>query len=145
MDAESRSLGNFPSTTASNFWVFPTKPVEVDCCLFSTCYLTLTPQGGEVATIPMRNGKGGSTNLSSLRLPPGVLPSTPVLVTCRRVMLIHPPHDTTSTMISFFSGSKSVCGANNLAQSIGQSPGSFTGTKQGWSGYSIVFVQNPRC
>ena len=57
MDAESRSSGNFTSTTASIFWVCKTKPGGVDFHLFATCWLALRPQGGKVATIPIRDGE----------------------------------------------------------------------------------------
>ena len=56
MDVEFRSSGNFPSTTASNFWVFPPNPEDVDFLFFATFRLTLRPQGGEVATIPISTG-----------------------------------------------------------------------------------------
>ena len=46
MDAESRSLGNIISMTASYFWVFPPKPGGVNFRFFVTCRLPLRPQGG---------------------------------------------------------------------------------------------------
>ena len=53
MDAESISSVKFSSTTASNFWVFPPKPREMDFCFFATFRLQLRPQVGEEETISM--------------------------------------------------------------------------------------------
>ena len=112
MDVKSRSLGNFPSTTASNFWDFPTKPGQVDCRLLPTSWIKLSPQGGKFPTIPIRTGEDDSKTITSLQMSPRMLPLNPVLITCYGVLLIHAPPDAASTTTSFAVGVNSVCGAN---------------------------------
>ena len=94
------------------FWEFLTKSGKVYCRLLPTSWLTLSPQGGEVQTIPIRTREDGSAMLTALQMSPGVLPSTPVLLTCRGLLLIHAPYNAASTTNSFFAGIKSVCGTN---------------------------------
>ena len=102
------------STTASKFWVLPTKAGEVDWCLFVTCRIALRPQGGKVETIPTRTGEGEFLTLTALWMLPGVIPLTLVLINFRIFLLTHAPPDDASTMTSFVSGNKSVCGVNEI-------------------------------
>ena len=45
----------------------------------------------------------------------GVITSTPVLLTCRKVLYVHTPPDAASVTIHFVAGVISVCGANTNA------------------------------
>ena len=115
MDAKSRSLGNFLSTIASNFWYCPTNHGDVDCRLLPTYWLQLRPQGGEVPTIPIRTVVEVSTTLISLQISPGVLLLTPTLLNCHGVLLIHALPDATSATTYFVAGVNRVCGANIIS------------------------------
>ena len=101
--------GNFLSTIVSNILVCLTKLGEVDFHLFPTSWLTLMPQVGEVPTAPIRTGEGGSMTLTALQMLPGVVPSTPILITCSGVLLIYAPSDDVSVTTSFVAVIKSVC------------------------------------
>ena len=82
--------------TASNFWDCLTKPGEVGFRLSTTCWLTLRPQGGEVQIITIRIVEDGSTIPIVLPISPGVLLSTPALLTRRVAIDVHAPTDATS-------------------------------------------------
>ena len=131
MYAELISQGNFPSIIVSNFWVCLTKPGEVDCCLFTTCWNTLRPKGEEVPTIPIRTGEGCSMTLKSLQMTPGVLPLTPVLLTCRGLLFIHTPPDVVSMTNYFLAGINSVYGANIISAIHWSIPMFIPGGKRG--------------
>ena len=119
MEAESISLGNFPSTTASNFWVFLPKPGDVDCHFFETCRLPLRPQSWEVATIPIRNREGAYSTLKLLPTSPGMFPWTPFLLTRQWVLLTHVPPHSASAATYFVLGIKSFCGAATIGTTLG--------------------------
>ena len=112
MDVESRSLRNFILSSVSIFWDFRTKPGGVDFCLLPTSWLTLSPQDGEVPKVPIRTSEEGSSTLTSLWMSPGVLPSTPILLTYPGLLLIHVLPDTISATTFFVAVGKSVCGSN---------------------------------
>ena len=86
IDVESGSLDNFTSTVASNFLDGLTKSGEVNFCISPTFGLALRPQGEEVPKIPIRDWEEFSTMRLALQMSPGVLPSTPVLLTCHGFM-----------------------------------------------------------
>ena len=138
MDAESRSSGNFPSTTASNFWVFQTKAGGVYCHLFTTCSLVPRPQGGEVVTITIRTVEGSFSTLPALQIPPRVLPSTPVWLTYLGLLLTHALPNDASVTTSFVAGVKSVCGANTISAILCSILGFIFGTTTGM----IQFLNN---
>ena len=131
MDAASRSLGKFPSTIASNFWVLPPKPGDVDFRFFATYRLPLRPQCGKVATIPIRNGEVECSNLTALKTLAKVLPLTPVLITRRGFLLTHALPHTVSTTTSFISGVKTVCGATTTGAILWSILEFFFGTTTG--------------
>ena len=145
MDAESRSSGNFPSTTASIFWVFLSKPVDVDFRFLATWLILISPQGGVVASIPISTGKGAFFTLTTCPMSSGVLPSMPVLLTLHGVLLTHAPPGAASATTSFVAGVNSVSIASvaplKSAQSSGQSSGLILGWRQGESGYSIFLFR----
>ena len=131
MDVKYRLSKNFPSTAASNFWGFPTNPREVDYSLFATYWIALRKQVGEVATILISTGEGGSTMLTVWRISPGVIPSTPVRRTCQIVLLTHTPPDAASATTSFFQGVKSICGTNIIGAIPWSIPGFIVGGTTG--------------
>ena len=137
--------GNFPSTTASNFWVFPPKPGDVDCRLFATCRLLLRTQGGEVVTITIRTGGGACSTLTALQTSPGVLRLMPVLLTCRGVLLTHTPSHASFTTTSFVSGVNSVCGAATIGTILGSILRFIFGAMTGRVRLLNNFLQNSRC
>ena len=115
VDVKLRLSDNFLSTEASYFWDCLTKPGGVDFRIFPTSWIKLRPQGGAVTIIPIRYGEDFKKMLITLSMPPGVLPSTPLLLTCRGVLDIHVPPDTASATLYFISGIRSVCGINLIA------------------------------
>ena len=131
MDVESISSCNFPSTTASNFWDFRTKHGEVDFRLLPTSWFKLRPQGREVPKITIRTVEDNSTALTALRMSPGVLSLTPVLITYRGVLLIHAPSEAVSTTTSFVAFIKRICGANIIGATPWSIHGFIGGVKTG--------------
>ena len=98
-----------------------------------------------MATITIRTEYGGSTELTSLLMSPGLISSTSVLLTCDRVLLTHTQPNAVSATTSFVVGSKSVCGINTIGAIPWSIPGLLLRVRQGWSGYSIMLVQSPHC
>ena len=129
MDVKSGSSDNLPSTTASNFCDFLTNPGEVDCCLLPTSWITLSPQDGEGPTIPTRTGEDVSTIPIALQIYPGVITLARIIITCRRVLLIHTLPDAASAMTSLVAGVRSVCGANMIGAIHWSIPGFVVGGK----------------
>ena len=76
---------------------------------FSTYRVLMRPQGEEVANIPISTGEGACSMLTALQTFPGVILSTPVLLTHRGVLLTHTSPHTASATTYFISGVKSVC------------------------------------
>ena len=69
--------------------------------------------------------------LTELQISPEVLPSTPVRLTYRRIMLTHPPPYATSTMTYFVADAKSRCGVNTIGATPWSISGFITGGKIG--------------
>ena len=63
-------------------------------------------------TILIRTEEGGSTTLTLLQMSPGLLLSSPVLITRQNGPVFHTLTDATSATTSFVAGVKSVFGAN---------------------------------
>ena len=116
MDFKLQLLDNFPSTIASNFWDCLTKPGLVNFHISPTSWLKLRPQVGEVPIIPIRYEEDVSTMPIALSMLPGVLLSTPVLLTFCGVLNVHAPPDAVSTNISFVTGVRSIYGVNLIAE-----------------------------
>ena len=131
MDVELQLLGNFPSTTASNFWDCLTKSGGVDFCISPTSWIKLRPQGGSVPIIPIRTGEEISTMPMELPILPGVLPLTPVILTCRGFLDVHAPLNVASAKISFVSSVRSVYGINLIAAIYWSVPGFVGGGNTG--------------
>ena len=77
MDAELRSLGNFPSNKASNYWVWLAQPGELECRSFTTSRILEIPQVGEVITITIRTWEGALSTIIELRILPGCFRQPP--------------------------------------------------------------------
>ena len=75
----------------------------------------MRPQGEEIPIIPIRTGDYGSIIPIALKMSTGFLPSTPVLLTCCRVLYVHAPLDAASATIFFVTLDTSVCGVNLIA------------------------------
>ena len=75
----------------------------------------MSPQGGAVPIIPIRDGSEVSAMPKKLSMPPGVLPSTPVLITYHVFLVVNKPPVAASTKISFFKGIRSVSVVNIIA------------------------------
>ena len=74
-------------------------------------WLKLRPQGGKVTIIIIRSGKDISIMLIELSILPGVLPLTPVLITCHILLGFH----VLPTAIYFVTGVRSICGVNLIS------------------------------
>ena len=81
--------------------------------------------------------------LTASRMYPGVLLSSPVLLTYHGVILIQAPPDVVSAKTSFVKGINSVCGSNIIGAIPWSTPGFIGGSIHGWSGYSIFFFKIP--
>ena len=71
---------------------------------FSTCRIPLRPHGGEVVTLQIRTGEVACLTLTALQTAHGVLPSTPIWLTCRGFRLTHAPPHAASTTTLFVAG-----------------------------------------
>ena len=69
-------------------------------------------QGRTVPIITIRAGEGVSTILIALSMLHGVLPLSPVLLTCRKILDVHALLDTACATISFVVGFTSIGGGN---------------------------------
>ena len=114
----------------SNFSDCLTKPGGVDFSTSLTYRIKLRPQGGAVPIIPIRSGEELSTMTTILSMPHGVLPLTPVLLTCHGVLDVHAPPYAASANISSLAGVRSVGGVNLIVPIPGFVYESKTGTIQ---------------
>ena len=96
---------------------------KVDCLILPTSGIKLRPQGGEVPKIPIIYGEDVSTTRISLPMSPDMLPSTPVLLTHRRVLDVHAQPAAVYLTIYFVAGTRSFCGVNIIAAIPGFSEG----------------------
>ena len=104
---------------------------EVDCRVFPISRIMLRPQGGSVVPIiPIRSGEEFSLIPQSWPMFPGVVLSTPILLTCHSVLLVHMFPDVASAKISFTAGIRSVYGVREIG---------FAG--EGWKGTSLMVSQ----
>ena len=74
---------------------------------------------------------------------PGVLILTPVLLTCRGVLLTHEPPNAASVTTSFFSGTKRVCGANIIGVIPWSIPGSLPGARKNGTVTQYILFKIP--
>ena len=75
----------------------------------------------------------------SLQMSPGVLPSTPILLTCREVILIHAPPDAVSATTSFVTVAKIICGANKIGAIPWSIPGFIAKAKTGLKPNDVAY------
>ena len=66
-----------------------------------------------------------------IKMPPGVIPLTPVLLTFRRFLLTHTLPDAASATTSFVAGVKSVCGTTTIGAIFWSILGFIIGTTTG--------------
>ena len=130
MVGATRLLVNFWPMEVSNLLDFM-RSGEVDCRLFPISGIMLRPQGEAlVPIIPIRYGEEVSLIPQSWPMFPGLVLLTPVLLTCRSVLLVHAFPDAASANISFDAGAISVYGTSTIG---------FVGG--GWTGTSLMVRQ----
>ena len=100
----------------------------------------LRPKGGALPIIPIRAGEDVSTIPIELSIPPGVLPLTPLLLTCRGVLDLHAPPDTACTNISFVTSVRSVGGVNLITAIPGFVGGGETGMVRQLNNFCSKFL-----
>ena len=91
----------------------------------------LRPKGGLVPTIKIRSGEYFSTMSIALPMFPGVLPSTPVPLTCHGVLDVHASPKAVSATIYFITGIRSIYGVNIIATTLWLIPRFVGGVKTG--------------
>ena len=112
MGGATRLLVNCRSMEVSNLLYF-LKSGVADCRILSISGLMLRTQGGAVVTIiKIRDGDEVSLIPQEWPILPGMVPSTPILIIFRGVLLVHALPGVASTNIFFTASVISICAAS---------------------------------